>query len=90
VIDTATLVMEEDLICDAVQAICGGCHFRNECDYIFAGCVELCSTVIAEMNDNYPTGLDLNARLEKCFENMIRKSDISVRAGSKSTKKQYR
>jgi hypothetical protein len=75
----AALVMEEDPVCDAVQAICGGCHFRYECDYLFSGCVELCSTIIAEMGDEYPTGSNLDERLEKCFEKMIQNTKPRAR-----------
>lgn len=65
------IVMQEDPMCGDAEAVCGSCHFRHKCDYLSSGQVALCSTVIAEMEDEYPTELGLNARLERCFEKMI-------------------
>jgi len=75
----ALLVMQEDPVCDTVQVICGTCHYSDSCDYLSSGQIELCATVMLELEDEYPTETNLNTRLERCFEDMLKKSRSKLR-----------
>jgi len=70
----ALLVMQEDPVCDAVQIICETCHYRYGCEYLSNGQFALCSKIISEIEEDYTEELNLNARLERCFDDMLRKS----------------
>jgi hypothetical protein len=65
------LVMEEDPVCDAVQNICGSCHYKHKCEYLDNGQVSSCATVKAELDEEYPMEMQMNNRLERCFDQLI-------------------
>ena len=67
-----------DPVCDDVYAICGVCHYRTGCDYLENNEMHLCATVINAVESVPESNLELNARLEECFERMIRKAGIPV------------
>lgn len=74
----ASLVMQEDPICDAACIVCETCHFKYGCDYLSSGQIALCSKVIAEVEEEFPMEMGLNLRLERCFSEIIRRGKSSV------------
>jgi len=65
-----------DPLCDEMYAVCDSCRARPACAYFASGQVAQCITLAGELTrdraDGYVDGMD--ERLERCFDNIIRKA----------------